>query len=253
MRLEAARVAALKGHHVTLYEKSDRLGGTLVAAAEPSFKNRIRWFTQWQIRQLKELKVNVVFNKTITADSEELKEADNIIIAIGGEPLKLRIPGLDGDNVLPVVDYHLNPEKLKGQKILVMGGGASGCDCALELAMEGKDVTLVEMQDAVAKKMVSYTRDPLLYALKENHVNILCNTRVMEVNEKGASVDQNGEKEFLDADMIIDAFGVKPKRKDADAIFNKYGNMCAIIGDCEHTAQIGEAVRGGYFAANAIH
>lgn len=251
--MEAARVAALKGHHVTLYEKSDKLGGTLIAAGEPSFKNRIRWFIQWQIRQLKKLPVDIVFNREITADSDELKDADNIIIAIGGEPLKLHIPGLDGKNVLPVIDYHLNPEKLKGQKILVMGGGASGCDCALELALKGKEVSLVEMQDAVGKLLTPATRDPLLMALDANHVQVMTNAKVSEVNDKGAWVLKNGEKEFLDADMIIDAFGVKPRSKMAEDIFNKYGNMCALVGDCQRTAQIGEAVRGGYFAANSIH
>ena len=251
--MEAARVAGLKGHNVTLYEKSGELGGTLIPAAKPAFKNRIRAFTAWQIRQLEKLdNVRIVFNHPITADSPELQDADRIIIAIGGEPLKLRIPGLDGKNVVPVIDYHLDNSKLQGQKILVMGGGASGCDCALELAMEGKDVTLVEMMDDVVKAMVSYTKVPLLYALNENGVNIRVNTKVTEVTETGAWVEADGVKEFIEADMIVDAFGMKPRRNEANAIFNKYGHISSIIGDCDHTAQIGEAVRGGYFAANSI-
>ena len=250
--MEAARVAALKGHNVTLYEKSGELGGTLIPAAKPEFKQRIRNFTAWQKRQLEELKVPVVFNHPLDADSPELKEADRIIVAIGGEPLKLRIPGLDRENVVPVIDYHLDNNKVKGNKIVVMGGGASGCDSALELAMADKEVTLVEMMDAVVKNMVSYTREPLLYALNEHNVDIRVNTRVLEVTDEGVVVEKDGVKEVLAADTVIDAFGVRPKRAEADAIFNKYGHITALIGDCEHTAQIGEAVRGGYFAANSI-
>lgn len=137
--------------------------------------------------------------------------------------------------------------------ILMQDNGAGGCDCTLELAMEGKDVTLVEMQDAIAKKMVSCTRDPLIYALKENHVRILTNAKVSEVTDEGAWIQKNDQKEFPGADMIIDAFGVRPKSKMADDIFNRYGNISALVGDCEHTAQISEAVRGGYFAASSIH
>ena len=251
--MEAARVAALEGHQVTLYEKSGELGGTLIAAAKPEFKGRLRNFTAWQIRQLKKLNVNVVFNKEITANSPELEEADRIIVAIGAVPMKLKIKGLDGDNVLNVIDYHLHNEKLHGQKILVAGGGASGCDCALELAMAGKDVTIVEMLDGLVKPMVSYTREPLLYELNKYNVKQMLNTKIVEIKEDGAVVDIEGKQDFIPADMIIDAFGMKAKSDEANAIFNKYGHITTLIGDCVRPAQIGEAVRGGYFAAFSLH
>ena len=251
--MEAARVAALEGHNVTLYEKSNELGGTLIAAAKPCFKERLRNFTAWQIRQLEKLPVKIEFGKEITADSEELKDADRIIVAIGAKPVELPIKGLKGDNVVNVIDYHLHNEKLKGDKIVVAGGGASGCDCALELAMEGKDVTLVEMLDGLVKPMVSYTRVPLLYELDRYGVDIRLNTRILEIKEDGVLVDQDGKQETIPADMVVDAFGMKARRDEADAIFEKYGHITTLIGDCTQAAQIGEAVRGGYFAAYSIH
>ncbi len=251
--MEAARVAALEGHAVTLYEKSGELGGTLIAAAKPCFKERLRLFTAWQKRQLEKLPVSIVYNKEITAESKELEEADRIIIAIGAVPAKIPIKGMDGSNVVNVIDYHLHNEKLHGDKILVAGGGASGCDCALELAMQGKDVTIVEMMDDVVKAMVSYTRVPLLYELDKYNVKILTNTKIVEIKEDGVLAEVDGKQEFLPADMVVDAFGMRAKRDEANAIFQKYGHNAAIIGDCDHAAQIGEAVRGGYFAAFAIH
>ena len=143
--------------------------------------------------------------------------------------------------------------KLSGDKIVVCGGGASGCDCALELAMQGKDVTIAEMLDAVVPAMVSYTREPLLYELNKYNVKIMTKTRIKEITEEGVLVDTETGEQFLPADMVVDAFGMRAKRDEANAIFMKYGHNAAIIGDCDHAAQIGEAVRGGYFAAFAIH
>ena len=251
--MEAARVASLMGHDVTLYEKSGELGGTLIAAAKPCFKGRIRNYTAWQIRQLEKQNVKIVFHKALTADSEELTDADRIIIAIGAQPAKLPIPGLDGSNVVNVIDYHLDNSRLKGEKILVAGGGASGCDCALELAMEGRDVTIVEMLDGLVKGMVSYSREPLLYELRKYNVNILLNTKILEITEEGVRVEKDGAEAFLPADMVVDAFGMKARREEAFGIARKYGHNAVIIGDCDRAAQIGEAVRGGYFAAFAIH
>ena len=251
--MEAARVAKLSGHDVTLYEKSDRLGGTMLPAMEPCFKERLRRYNKWQIEQLEKLGVPVVFNKALDADSPELKDADRIIVAIGATPAKVPIKGIDGENVVNVIDYHNDTSKLHGDKIVVCGGGASGCDCALELAMQGKDVTIAEMLDAVVPAMVSYTREPLLYELNKYNVKIMTKTKIKEITADGVHVDTEDGEQFLPADMVIDAFGMRARRDEANAIFQKYGHIATIIGDCDHAAQIGEAVRGGYFAAWSIH
>ena len=251
--MEAARVAALQGHDVTIYEKTDRLGGQLIAAGEPSFKQRIRNFVEWQKHQVEKLGVRVVFNKEITADSPELADADRIIVAVGAHALKLPIPGLDGENVMNVIDYHLNPSLLHGDRIIVAGAGASGCDCALELAMEGKKVTLVEMQNAIAPNMILDNRNPLTFKLEEYKVEERTSTKIKEVRKDGVVAEHDGKEEFLEADMVIDAFGMRPNSELADAIYQKYAPITSIIGDCNKVGQIAEAVRGGYFAAYSIH
>ena len=252
--LEAARVAALQGHEVTLYEKSDKLGGQIYAASKPVFKNRLAKFIQWQQLQVEKLGVNVCLNHEITSESPELARADRIIVAIGAVPVTPAIPGIDGEKVVGVMDAHLDPSLIKGNKIVVCGGGASGCDCALELAMEGKEVTIIEMMDELAPGMILDNRNPLMFKLEDYKVEGLTGTKITKID--GGSVyaqDKDGKELVISADTIITAFGMKPLKETAYAIADKYAPITAVIGDCTKIGQVGETVRGGFFAAWSIH
>ncbi len=251
--MEAARVAALQGHSVTLYEKSGVLGGQITSAAAPVFKKRLRLFIEWQQRQLKKLGVNVVLNKEIELRSPELSWADRIIVALGAQPIVPPIPGISGDNVVGVIDSHLDPKKVKGDRIVVCGGGASGCDCALELSMEGRDVTIVEMQDEIVPTMLLDNRNPLIFRLEEYKTKVLTGHKITKIEPDAVfALDKSGKEVRLAADTVITAFGMKPVAQLAKDIAEKYPTT-AIIGDCSQVAQIGEAVRGGFFAAWSIH
>ena len=168
--MAAAYTAAELGHDVTLYDKGEALGGQLLAASAPSFKPHLREFIAYQKRECEKYGVKVVLNKEITPDSPELEDADRIIIALGAVPALPPIPGIDGANVVEVTDAHLNPDKIKGQKIIVAGGGVSGCEQALELAYEGKDVTIVEMLPDLCPAALIDNRNPLLFRLRDNGV-----------------------------------------------------------------------------------
>ncbi len=249
--LEAARVAALKGHNVTLYEKTDNLGGQLIAAGAPIFKQRIRKFLQWQKVQVEKLGVKVVLNKTIDLNSPELENADRIIVAVGASPLKLNTKGIE--DAINVIDFHLNPSLLKGNKVIVAGAGASGCDCALELAMEGKEVILVEKMDEIAPGMLLDNRNPLIFELEDYKVNMMPSSTIKEVLKDGVIIEKDGKEIKLEADCVIDALGMKANSEERKAIFNKYAPITATVGDCNKVGQIGEAVREGFFAAYSIN
>jgi len=251
--LEAARVAALRGHNVTVYEKSDTLGGQLIFAGEPPFKNRIRAYREWQIRQIKKLpNVSVVYNKTITADSKELADADEIVVAIGASPLVPPIKGIDLPNVAEVTAAHADPSLIKGDKIVITGGGMSGCDCALELAMAGKDVTIVEMLDGLGLKEIINNRIAMLEKLNTYGVKQLVKTKVVSITPEGVMVENENGTQLLEADTVISAFGMRSRRSEADAIFAKYP-FARMVGDCVSVGQIGEAVRAGFFAGWSFH
>ena len=144
--LEAARVAAIEGHKVTLFEKTSKLGGVMGTICTASFKSNIAALTKWFEVQLEKLGVDARLNTEITGDEEILAECDRIIIGCGASPIIPPIPGIDGKNVVTILDSHRDPSLIKGENIVVCGGGVSGCDGALEMASEmGKKVTVVEM------------------------------------------------------------------------------------------------------------
>jgi NADH:flavin oxidoreductases, Old Yellow Enzyme family len=249
--MEAARVAAIKGHTVTLYEKSERLGGQLLAAYTPSFKSRLRKFVEWQIRQLSKLGVNIVFGKEIDENSPELYEAEQIIIALGATSFCPNIPGVDHPNVIDVMEAHIHPEKITGEKIVIAGGGLSGCDSALELAMTGKKVTIVEMLPSVAANALLDNRNPLMFKLADYHVDIKTNSKIIEMKDNAVVIKNCGVVEELMADTIITAFGMRSLNTLADKIADRYPNS-SIVGDCNKVGQVAEAVRSGFFAGWSI-
>lgn len=249
--MEAARVAALKGHDVTLYEKNGELGGQLNFAGDPVFKGRIRGYNAWLKKQIADSTVKVVLNKEITADSEELEEADQIIVALGAKPLMPRIPGIDRENVVEVTAAHTEHSLFKGDRFVICGGGMSGVDCALELAMQGKDVTIVEMVDEIAKKEIWQNKVRLFELIEEYHVRQMVNTKVLEFTAEGVVVENENGKMTLPADTVIAAFGMRAESALANAIADKY-TTARIVGDCAEVGQIGAAVQGGYFAGWSI-
>ena len=147
--LEAARVAAMRGCKVTLFEKSGKIGGNFGTIASVGFKHRIRDLIWWYNNQLNKLGVDLRLNTEITADDPILGSADAIFLATGSVPLVPPIPGADLPNVMTVLDYHRYGTD--GQNIVICGGGLSGCDAAIELHGEGKNVSIIEMQDDIAK------------------------------------------------------------------------------------------------------
>ncbi|MDR1539656.1 MAG: FAD-dependent oxidoreductase [Clostridiales bacterium] len=250
--LEAARVAAAKGHNVTLYEKAGALGGQVAAAATPPFKSQLNKYLQYLIRQNKKLGVRIRLNAEINENSPEIANADQIIAAIGAKPLMPPIKGIDGENVIEVIDAHLHRRSEIGNKVIVAGGGLSGCDFALELAMEGKDVSIVEMLEEVAVNAMIINRSALLKKLAEYKVQLYKGKKILEFTNDGVIVEsKDGGKQEIQADTVIVSFGAQPLKYLADKICDKYPTTKA-IGDCASIGQVGEAVRAGFYAAWAI-
>lgn len=249
--MEAARTAALKGHEVCIYEKDSELGGQLKSAATPDFKGQLREFYKWQIHQLKLLKVHIHLNTKITADSPELKDADAIIIATGAVPLMPKIKGIE--NSIDIITAHTNPEKLKGERIIYCGGGLSACDSALETAMSGKKVAIIEMLDEVAINDHFINKAALIPMLHKYGVEIYTNHTVKEILPNGVkATNKDGTEVFINGDTIIASFGMIQNNKTAREIDAKYHTKTRIIGDCMRVGKVGGAVREGLYAALSI-
>ena len=172
--LEAARTAALRGCDVTLYDAGDKIGGTFGVIANKTFKKRITDLITWYGVQLDKLVVTINLNTTITADDVALVVADEIFVATGALPHTPPINGMDNPRVIDVTQAHI--QGIKGEQVIVCGGGLSGCDTALELAMEGKQVTIVEMLASTARDVMSINKISLDRMLAEHHVTCLLYT-----------------------------------------------------------------------------
>lgn len=252
--MEAARVAAIEGHKVTLFEKNSKLGGVMGDICTAQFKQNIKKLTRWYELQLSKLNVDVRLNTEITGDEDILAKCDNIIIGCGAKPLTLPIPGIDGSNVITMLDAHKNPELIKGDNIVVCGGGASGCDGALEMASEmGKKVTIVEMLPECGKDVFFINKITLFNRLAESGVQLMTNTKVVSIDETGLTVEKADKTtEKLEADTIISAFGMKADLTTVKAVKEKYHTKTRVIGDSNRLGKIGEAIRDGFYAATSL-
>nr|MCR5134119.1 FAD-dependent oxidoreductase [Clostridiales bacterium] len=174
--MEAARILTLRGHKVALYEKSDKLGGIFIAAAAPEFKEKDKQLIDWMIHQLDKLGVEIHLNTEVTGDTK--LDADEIIIATGAAPNRIPIPGA-AEYAMDATEYLLG-EKEVGDNVVIIGGGLTGCEIALDLFRKGKHPAIVEMKDDLiaVKNMclanTSYLRD----CFKTNNVPVFLNAGV---------------------------------------------------------------------------
>ena len=206
--MEAAIVCAKRGHKVTLYEKSDNLGGVFIAAAAPSYKEKDRDLIAWYIREMAKHPIEVKFNTEIK-DVTTL-DADEVIVATGAVAKRIPIPGVERS--VEAVDFLLG-NKTVGDKVVVIGGGLTGCEIAYELYLSGKQPTIVEMQDdlittkGICLANTSYLRD----FFKTNKVPVFLETGVSEINDKGVVIKRkDGKTEQIEADSVILSVGYNP-------------------------------------------
>ena len=250
--LEAARTAAERGANVVLMEKDEKLGGVARAIASPEWKYKFRELFDYYEVQMKKLGVKVELNKKVTVDDEELADASKIIVATGATTLTLPINGIDGKNVVSVLEAHKNVADVKGETIVVCGGGLSGCELALELAEEGKKVSIVEMRDTFAPDAAAFAGWLLQIKLATNpNVTLIPNAKVLEFTDEAVVIEENGVR-TLPCDMAIHAFGMKSENALGKELIEKYPNKVDVIGDANKVGCIFDAVRKAYDVAMTL-
>ena len=229
--MESALVCAKRGHQVTLFEKSDRLGGVFIAAAAPSFKEKDKALIKWYERELtKYPNIEVRLGKYVN-DAMAL-DADEVIIATGSKANKPPIPGID--NGIQAVDFLLGKAEV-GENVTIIGGGLTGCEIAYELYLQGKHPTIVEMQDdlittpGVCLANTSFLRD----FFNTNNVPVHLETRLNEIHADGVTVTgKDGEQFKIDADNVILSMGYKP------APLTEATKKLHLVGDCSKVGNL---------------
>ena len=239
--MEAAIVCAKRGHKVTLYEKSDKLGGVFIAAAAPSFKEKDRALIAWYIRELSKQPIEIKMNTEIT-DVKSL-DADEIIVATGAVAKRLPVSG--AERAVEAVDYLLG-NKSVGDNVVIIGGGLTGCEIAYDLYLNGKKPTIVEMQDdlittkGICLANTSYLRD----FFKTNKVPVHLETALKSITENGVTVaDKDGKTFEIEADSVILSIGYNPA-----PVVSK-GRKIHVIGDAKAVGNLRTVIWGAWDVA----
>lgn len=249
--LEAARVAAVRGHQVDVYEKADHAGGQIHLAAVPPRKREILRSVEYFEKILPELGVTIHLNTECT--KEIMNDADAVIVAVGAHDFILPVPGADNENVVSSWDVLSGKEEVKGH-CAIIGGGLVGTETAEYVLEKGCQVSVIEMLDQIANGESSTILPIIMKDFAQHDVKQYVNTKVNRIVNEGKTIlatDTKEEKEIsIDCDTIIMAVGSKKNELDMEGVTVPV----YYAGDCsgDRTASIAEAVRAGYAAANEI-
>jgi len=242
--MEAARVASLRGHHVTLWEVGDRLGGTLVPASVPPHKEEIKNLISYLTFQMRKLGVKVNLRKQVTAEAVLESGADEVIVATGGVHVIPKIPGIEGGNVVTATEVLLGKREV-GEKVVIIGGGMVGCETAEFLASKGKKVTLVELLPQVARDVGITNRRAMRERIRDAGVTVLTSAKTREILPDGIVVEVAGSVKTLSADTVVIAVGFKSNNSLVQALAGKVPNV-HVIGDAREPDKILGAIHDGW-------
>lgn len=273
--LEAARVSAMRGHEVILYERTNKLGGQLNLASVVPSKKEFAETVQYFSKQLDFLHVKVVLGAEAKVETIMKQKPDTVILATGAKLLIPQISGIGLPHVVKAWDV-LSGDAETGHKIVIIGGGPIGCETGLFLAKKGtidcetafflasvgaiewetavklnrkgnKSITIIEMLDKVAKALPRFSRRELIRNLLSADIKILTNAVLKEISDKGVYVIQSGQPQFIEADTIVITVGVQ---SDNDLMKELKGQVedMFVVGDCKEPRNALEAIHEGFMA-----
>jgi len=250
--LETAITAAKRGHKVTIWEQGEAIGGNLIPASAPNFKNDLKRLIKYYENQLKKLDINIVFNKEGTEEEILAENPDVLVISTGSEPIIPRISGIENENVHLAIDILKDDSKI-GENVIVAGGGFVGCETAVHLAEKGKKVTIVEMKDRIlAEPMALNNMLALRTMLASNNIDIIAGSKLTEIKEdKAILTNSNGEVQEVKCDSLVLALGFRAL-KDLKEKNNLNIKDIRVIGDASAPRRIKHAVAEGFQVAIEI-
>lgn len=243
--VEAARIAAKRGHKVSLYEKDVKIGGQLHYAVKPPHKQNMELLFPYLERQLELTGVDVHLNTELSADDIAALHPDAVICAAGVRPAVLPVPGFE---------HAVNAKEIlsgreSGEQIVIIGGGSVGCETAEFLAAAGKKVTVIEMLDTIAEKMVNVTRTIVLGHLKAYGVTFLTSCRCQEIKENSVVYqDKDGNIAEIPADTVVIAIGDRPDTSLFETLQGRVPELYN-VGDSANAGLIAAAVSQAYYCA----
>ena len=251
--LEAARVASSRGHRVTMCEKRKELGGQLLISAVAPGKDKILWFRDYLVNQIKKQHVEIRLNCHVGPEMIDREKPDVIVLAAGALPLVPEIRRIEQANVVTAEDVLGGKIELKDENVVILGGGNVGCETAEYLARQGKKITLVEELSMIAQNMEPLNRRSLLEGLEECKVNILTESKAVEFERDGVAIldTRSGERKSIRAGHVVLALGTKSDQTLYEHLDGKLSEIY-MIGDCFEPRTVLDAVREGFLIGHRI-
>ena len=253
--MEAAYVAAKRGHHVVLADRQDSLGGTVRIAAVPIAKQDLTQLIKYQAHKLEQAGVKVLLNTEVTLETIQKDYPDyEVILCAGATPVVPQFMTQFKDWM--TADDVLYGRKFPGRKIVVIGGGSVGCETADYLAPvlndrfpRNREITLIEMAHEIMEAESGPGRSLLVQRMMEKGIQILCDAKVEEVNHTVIKYTKDGKThEITDADTLVLAMGYRPSNTLEEQLTSA-GITCHVLGDCKKPGNIKDAVTEGYQTA----
>jgi NADPH-dependent 2,4-dienoyl-CoA reductase/sulfur reductase-like enzyme len=249
--MEAARVAAVRGHKVTLYEKGKELGGMMRYSSVPEFKQDIRDFLQYQIHQLHECGVSVVTGTEVTTKLVQSEKPDAVIVASGARPSRPQIDGINDSGIYDAIDV-LGGKIPQEKRVIVCGAGLIGVEVALYLAeSHQKKVVLVDMLPTVAPEEMHFAQWVLQARLVEADVDVRLDHCINRISPKSISCTLEGADESIESDAVVVAMGMTADQTFYNELMKLPIEVLA-IGDAVKARKILDAVHEGYHAGRRI-
>ncbi|MGR6835133.1 oxidoreductase [Syntrophomonas erecta] len=277
--LEAARIAALKGHQVTLLEKKATVGGQWNIAAVPPGKSEFKSLIEFYEEELKELHVSIRYSTNATPETIMSMEPEIVFIATGAEPHEPALPAKDQCTVIDAWSV-LKGQSVKGPNIVVIGGGSTGCETALYLATQGTispealsfmllhqaeepdilrqlltrgayQIHLVEMKRGWARDMLKGQRWATLKHLNLLGVNMYDQTKVISLEPGRIQVEHNGSRRWLPADTVVTATGSQSSKQLFSLLEGSVPQLY-LLGDARQPAQVLDAIHDTFELVNQV-
>ncbi len=248
--MEAARVAALRGHNVILFDEAKELGGQLIQAAKPPYKDTLEAFRKYLVRQMVKLKVDVRLQQKFTPDVVKKLRPDIVVLAAGVKPFLPQIPGINNKKVIQASDVLMGAET--GDRVAIIGGELVGCETAMLLIDKGKKVTIMRRGPKMATKVHQFIREPMLSRLEFKGAAMLTGVDYKEITDAGVVIQTpEGERKLIEADTVVLAAGSMPNTELA-ADLKREVDRLILVGDCVEPRTIMEAVEEGFKAGTSV-
>lgn len=252
--MKTALALEQRGHSVTLYEATDKLGGLLKHADHCKFKWPIRQYKDWLIYQLGKHSVNIRLNTFATPELLRKEGYDEVIVAVGSSPIIPKgIPGSESEIVMTAIDSYYNEDKVGGN-VVIIGGGEIGAETGLHFAQKGRNVTVIEMQGKLAADAtpIHYRSLFEMEWEKEENFHYVLNATCSGIDPDGVRyVDADGAERKLPADTVILSVGMRPNSDEALALYDP-SYVVRMVGDCVKGGNIQKVTRGAVGAAALV-